>query len=109
MRGLGVASLGSGPREVVQKTDNVWGRRVDEGSFPYDKELEKERIMDTNIMIADVGGGRGQALQAINEVFPGLKGRMVLQDVPEVIEYAKASGLPRFIEPMAASFFERKC
>ena len=31
---------------------------------------------------------------------------MVLQDVPEVIEDAKASGLPSFIEPLAASFFE---
>ena len=28
MRGLGVAGLGSRLREVVQKTDDVWGRCI---------------------------------------------------------------------------------
>ena len=80
------------------------GRSV--GSFPFDKELNPEEIRDSYVVVVDVGGGRGQALEAIHEVFPSLRGRMVLQDVPEVIEDAKASGLPSFIEPMAASFFE---
>ena len=76
------------------------------GSFPFDKGLNPAEIRDTYVVIVDVGGGRGQALKAIREAYPSLKGRMVLQDVPEVIEDAKASGLPGFIEPMAASFFE---
>ena len=76
------------------------------GSFPFDKELDLEEIRDSYVVVVDVGGGRGQALKAIHEGFPSLRGRMVLQDVPEVIEDAKASGLPSFIEPMAASFFE---
>jgi len=33
---------------------------------------------------------------------------MVLQDVHDVIEDAKAGILPSFIEPMPASFFERQ-
>ena len=76
------------------------------GSYPFDKELNPEEIRDTYVVIVDVGGGRGQALKAIHEVYPSLKGRMVLQDVPEVIKDAKASGLPSYVEPMAASFFE---
>ena len=58
------------------------------------------------VLIVDVGGGRGQALSAIKECYPRLEGRMVLQDQAEVVEDAKRIGLPGFIEPMAASFFE---
>ena len=78
------------------------------GPFPFDKKLGGEEILATDVMIVDVGGGRGQALKAIMETFPTLKGRMILQDVPNVIEDAKADDLPSFIEPMAASFFERQ-
>ena len=61
-----------------------------------------------DVAIVDVGGGRGQVLIAIKELFPDLKGRMVLQDMREVIDDAVVSGLPDWIEPMAASFFERQ-
>ncbi|KAL8792761.1 MAG: hypothetical protein Q9195_004648 [Heterodermia aff. obscurata] len=76
------------------------------GSFPYGQVMGEGKIVDTDVMIVDVGGGRGQVLTAIKQVFPDLKGRMILQDRRDVIEDAKASGLPSFIEPMAASFFE---
>ena len=78
------------------------------GPYPFGEELRTEKISETDVVIVDVGGGRGQALEAIRTVFPRLKGRMVLQDVPDVIEDAKASGLPGFIGPMASSFFERQ-
>lgn len=90
----------------MQSLATIGAGRRSAGSFPFDKELDPEEISNTDVAIVDVGGGRGQALEAIHEVFPSLEGRMVLQDVPEVIEDAKASGLPSFIEPMAASFFE---
>ncbi len=76
--------------------------------YPFDEELGKEDIRESDVAIVDVGGGRGQALEAIKAAFPGLMGRMVLQDVHDVIDDAKARGLPSFIEPMAASFFERQ-
>ncbi|KAL8923533.1 MAG: hypothetical protein Q9172_003069 [Xanthocarpia lactea] len=79
-------------------------RRV--GPYPFDRELEAESIEEADVAIVDVGGGRGQALEAIKMEFPALKGRMVLQDLPEVIEDAKLCGLPNFVEPMAVSFFE---
>lgn len=76
------------------------------GAFPFEEELGQEGIVETDVLVVDVGGGRGQALRAIREKFPGLKGRMILQDLPEVIGDAEASGLPSFIEPMVASFFK---
>ena len=78
------------------------------GPYPFDEELGKEEIKDTDVLIVDVGGGKGQVLKAVKAAFPGLNGRMVLQDIRDVIEDAKATGLPSFIEPMAASFFERQ-
>ena len=91
---------------AMQSHATIGDARKRAGSFPYYQVMGEGEIMDTEVMIVDVGGGRGQALMAIKEAFPDLKGRMVLQDKPDVIEDAKASGLPSFIEPMAASFFE---
>ena len=90
---------------AMQSLATVGDARKAAGSFPYD-QLGNEGVSDTEVLIVDVGGGRGQALKAIREVFPHLKGKMVLQDVSDVVEDAKSSGLPSFIEPMATSFFE---
>ena len=92
----------------MQSLATIGGVGRSAGAFPFDREMEKEEIVEMDVLIVDVGGGRGQTLKAIHDAFPKLKGRMVLQDVPDVIEDAKASGLPSFIEPMAASFFERQ-
>ena len=96
------ALFNSGMRSLA----TVGGATTSAGSYPFDKELAKHDLGDDDVAIVDVGGGRGQALEAIRQTFPGLKGRMVLQDVREVIEDARAKGLPSFIEPMVSSFFE---
>lgn len=75
--------------------------------YPFDKQLGGEEPCGQNeVLLVDIGGGRGQALQAIKVKFPELKGKMILEDLPNVIEDAKAMGLPDYIEPRAASFFE---
>lgn len=76
------------------------------GPYPFDTELGRAGHSDQEVLLVDVGGGRGQALEAIKRNFPTLKGRMILQDTKEVIEDAKKRGLPSFIEPQVASFFE---
>ena len=76
------------------------------GPYPFDEELRSEQVGAKDVLVVDVGGGRGQALEAIKASCPVLRGRMVLQDVKDVIEDAIASGLPGFVEPMTASFFE---
>ena len=92
----------------MQSLATIGDARKSAGPFPFDKKLKGEDLSATDVLIVDVGGGRGQALKAIIETFPTLKGRMILQDMPDVIEDAKADDLPSFIEPMAASFFERQ-
>ena len=86
----------------------VGGAAHSAGSFPFDEELGVEEIQETEVVVVDVGDGRGQALETIKSAFPTLKGRMVLQDLSDVIKDAKTGGLPGFIEPMAASFFDRQ-
>ena len=76
------------------------------GAYPFDEELAKESVTDTDVLVVDVGGGRGQALESIKATFPQLKGRMILQDVQEVIDDARAGGLGGNIEPQVASFFD---
>ncbi|KAM3497403.1 hypothetical protein MY10362_009248 [Beauveria mimosiformis] len=41
-----------------------------------------------HVVFVDVGGGNGQQIAALKEKFPGLKGRAILQDRPEVLEKA---------------------
>ena len=84
----------------------VGGAARSAGPYPFEEQLGTEDVKETDVAIVDLGGGRGQALRAIKTAYPRLKGRMVLQDMRDVIEDAKADGLPSFIEPMAASFFE---
>ena len=92
----------------MQSLATIGGAPKSAGPYPFGAEIGSEKVGEADVLIVDVGGGKGQVLDAIKTSFPALKGRMVLQDTSEVIEDAKASGLPGFIEPMAASFFERQ-
>lgn len=73
--------------------------------YKFDEELN-DGIKDDEVAIVDIGGGRGHALMEIKQAFPGLRGRLVLQDQATVIQDAVSRGLPDYIEPQAASFFE---
>ncbi|KAM3427705.1 hypothetical protein NHJ13734_008887 [Beauveria thailandica] len=49
-----------------------------------------------HVVFVDVGGGNGQQIAALKEKFPGLKGRAILQDRPEVLERAlKVDGMEK--------------
>lgn len=50
-------------------------------------EMARNRKMEQEpVLLVDVGAGRGQALCAVREDRPDLTGRMIAQDLPEVIE-----------------------
>lgn len=74
------------------------------GVFPFGPALKYCR--ETDIAVVDVGGGRGQALEAIHLDWPHVKGRLILQDLPHVIEDAQSNGLPDWMETSKASFFK---
>lgn len=59
------------------------------------------------VILVDVGGGQGQAIKQILETFPQLEAkRMVLQDLPEPLEFVKqANSLPDNVTIMAHDFW----
>jgi len=73
--------------------------------FPFATELKCES--ESEVAIVDVGGGKGQALESIRNTFSELKGRLIVQDLPEVIKDTVGSAhLPSSIETMPTNFFE---
>jgi O-methyltransferase domain len=73
--------------------------------FPFATELKCQS--EDEVLIVDVGGGKGQALESIRKTFPDLKGRMIVQDLPEVTKDTNnAAHLPSSIEAMPADFFK---
>lgn len=77
-----------------------------DSSYPFEAELNEKPVEEGDVVLVDVGGGRGHALERVKQRFPGLKGRLVLQDQDPVIKDAISGGLSAEIEPQVASFFE---
>lgn len=75
------------------------------GPFPFDRLAIGSKPSE-QLVVVDIGGGRGQMLEAIKEQYSSIAWKMVLQDLPDVIEDAREKGLPDFVEPQPASFFE---
>ncbi|KAL8966327.1 MAG: hypothetical protein Q9183_003419 [Haloplaca sp. 2 TL-2023] len=48
--------------------------------------LEVVRDGKDDVFLVDVGGGRGHDISALHERFPGLPGRLVLQELPETFK-----------------------
>lgn len=68
----------------------------------------EERILDgydsKDCLLVDVAGGKGHDVQAFQEKFPG-KGRLVLQDLPQVLNNLNDEELDTTIERMVYDFF----
>lgn len=90
----------SGMRSVA----TIGGENKSSGPFPFETLVGADP--SEQITVVDVGGGRGQALEAIHENYPSIKWNMILQDQPDVVEDAKAKGLPTYIQGQGGSFFE---
>lgn len=71
--------------------------------FPVEERLRVSKSSDP--LIVDVGGGRGQDLKKFKEHFSDLRGKLILQDLPAVIEGAQA--LPG-IEIQSHDFFKKQ-
>ena len=72
--------------------------------FPVEHNvLRGAKEDDDAVLIVDVAGGRGHDLEAFRRNFPGAKGRMILQDLPGVIDGVRELDLR--IERMAYDMF----
>jgi len=77
-----------------------------DSSYPFESELKASPMGQEEVVLVNVGGGRGHALERIKERFPTLKGELVLQDQAAVIKDALSGGLSAEIKAQSASFFE---
>lgn len=71
--------------------------------FPVEKKLQVNG--PSEVLLVDVGGGRGKDLRAFHERFPDLPGRLILQDLAHVTETADVTNK---IENQAHSFFDEQ-
>lgn len=73
--------------------------------FPVESTISKNFPSDGKdaVLLVDVGGGVGHDLKAFKARFPELPGRLVLQDLPQVIE--NIATIPDGIEPLEHDMF----
>lgn len=65
------------------------------GMFPFESLKEQVEKEPERAFVVDIGGGRGQALLAIQKDCPGgFGGKMILQDLPIVIDSLKPEEIP---------------
>ena len=72
--------------------------------FPVEEKLRVENA--SHPLLVDVGGSQGGDIIAFKEKYPDLPGRLILQDLPIVIEAAE--DIPPGIEAQGYDFFEEQ-
>ena len=73
--------------------------------FPVEERLLRDAKQDANeTLMVDIAGGRGHNLADIKNVFPHAPGRLILQDLPHVIDDSKS--LDPAIEKMKHDMFD---
>jgi hypothetical protein len=70
-------------------------------TFPFNEILQKEETV-----FVDVGGGRGPMMKKVLARWPGMKAKIIVQDLPHSVETADAEGTG--IEFQAHNFFEEQ-
>lgn len=83
---------------------------VDPSFYPVQEQLIDGFITDSEdeddeVMLVDVGGSLGQDIELFVNQFPNSPGRLILQDLPDVIAQARRLGSSTSIELMEHDFF----
>lgn len=72
------------------------------GCVPLDEVLGKD-VEPNEVLLVDVGGGTGHDIVEFYDRYTDPPGRLVLQDLPDVI--ASVKDIPKAVEPMVHDFF----
>ncbi|RFU78912.1 sterigmatocystin 8-o-methyltransferase precursor [Trichoderma arundinaceum] len=72
--------------------------------FPVEKKFGDTKPSD--VLLVDVGGSQGGDLRAFQTTFPAIPGRLILQDLPIVVQDAK--DIPDGIEVQGYDFFKEQ-
>ena len=79
---------------------------MDKDFFPVQKNLvEGAKTEDNSVFLVDLGGGKGHDLQELYQKHPNIPGKLVLQELKDVIDEAVTTGLDSKIVPMPHDFF----
>lgn len=80
-------------------------RWMDAGFYPVQERLvQGAGIQKEDVLLVDMGGSFGHDLENFRRKWPDVPGRLVLQDLPEVV--CSAKGLDPSIEVMPHDFFQ---
>lgn len=74
-------------------------------AYPFGSELEKLGIREGGVAIVDMGGGQGHIMGEVRKQNPGLKGRIIVQDLQPVLD-AAPDGPPEGVEFMGHDMFK---
>ncbi|WZH48681.1 S-adenosyl-L-methionine-dependent methyltransferase [Fusarium acuminatum] len=100
--------LGEEPQGSEQLAAGTKADPVLNEFYPYAERLTEQKSEDDSTpWLVDVGGGLGHELLSLAFEETARSGKLVLQDLPAVIEEAKSSGnLPKTIEAVPHDFFK---
>jgi len=87
---------------MILGRQNTGGREWND-IFPVEEKLKVKN--EDEVAIVDVGGGLGQVLITLREKFPSLPGKMIVQDLPVVVESIAPASLPTNISAQGHDFF----
>lgn len=72
--------------------------------YPVEEKLAISDADPSKILLVDIGGNVGYDLVTLQNRFPNLKGRLVVEDLPAIVE--SATELPQSIERVGHDFFK---
>jgi hypothetical protein len=85
---------------------------VDPSFYPVQEQLingfRTDGSEEDGIMLVDVGGSLGHDMELFVKQFPNSPGRLILQDLPDVITQARGLDLSTKIQPMEHDFFTQQ-
>ncbi|KAK5175023.1 uncharacterized protein LTR77_000159 [Saxophila tyrrhenica] len=79
---------------------------MDSGFFPVQDRLVKgAQTGKDDVLLVDVGGSLGHDIDEFARKYPDSPGRLVLEDLPAVVEQIKPGQIDARVEPVSCDFF----
>ncbi|PYI09277.1 o-methyltransferase [Aspergillus sclerotiicarbonarius CBS 121057] len=78
---------------------------MDMGFYPVLSPVADTGISEQDVLLVDMGGSMGHDLSEFHRKWPQVPGRLILQDLPKVVEQARTMNLDPAIELMDHDFF----
>ncbi|RAH68369.1 o-methyltransferase [Aspergillus aculeatinus CBS 121060] len=81
---------------------------MDLGFYPVQTLVQEATVTPDDVLLVDVAGGIGHDLSEFHRKWPDLPGRLIVQELPEVVSQARELNLNPKLELMEHDFFEEQ-